>query len=187
MELPNFLKYKRVLMSLKNCGKRSFKWSILAALHYDEVLANTKSKYYASNAKGYLKWHDELNFDGINFPFHLEQFEDFKKQNEDKRIAVNIFGFNSEKKHIYPIILTSRPVHYKYVNLLMLTTSIDDDDQNTSENHFFFIKNYGRLVSGQRRRNNHKLFICDNCLKHFRSYETLENHIIRVDFHNADG
>lgn len=37
MELPKHLKNKRVIVNLKNTNNECFKWSILAALHYDEV------------------------------------------------------------------------------------------------------------------------------------------------------
>lgn len=58
-----------------NTDDECFKWSILAALHYNEVFAKNKNK--ANDATSYQLWADELNFNGINFPVRLNQIKKF--------------------------------------------------------------------------------------------------------------
>lgn len=71
IELPKILKNNRAIINLKNTDNECFKWSILAALHYDEVFA--KNKNNANDANSYLTCAKELNFNGIDFPVPLNQ------------------------------------------------------------------------------------------------------------------
>lgn len=94
IELPKILKNKKSIVNLKNTGDECFKWSILAALHYNEVYAENRNK--VKNATSYIRWTNELNFNGIEFPVQLDQIDKFMQQNEG--IAVNVYYFVSEKK-----------------------------------------------------------------------------------------
>lgn len=93
IKLPKKLRNKRAVVNLKNTYDECFKWAILSALHHDEVYRKNRNK--VNDAASYLYWKNELNFDGINFPVHLNQINKFMQQNE--HIAVNVYYFDSEK------------------------------------------------------------------------------------------
>lgn len=185
IELPKILKNKRAIINLKNTYNECFKWSILAALHYDEVFAKNKNK--ANDATRYRLWSDELNFNGINFPVRLNQIEKFMQQNE--QIAINVYYFDEEKKRVCPLFLASKAVENRYIHLLLLTEPEAEAEpinisqgkslHNVSVNsHYCWIKNLSALVGSQLSKHGHKAMICDRCLFHFTTQEKLEKHRI---------
>lgn len=172
--LPRHLKNKKAVLSLKNTHDECFKWSILAALHHREVPVKK-----ANDAASYVRWTNELNFDGINFPVQLKQIEQFMQQNVG--LAVNVYYFDELKKRVCPLSLAMKPVEYKYVHLLLLRApkpmqrgqEVFDVD---NDSHYCCIKNLNSLVGSQLTKHEHKVSICDRCLVHFSSQEKLEKH-----------
>lgn len=178
VELPKKLKQKGAIINLKNTKEECFKWSILAALHHTEVCKKSKNK--GNDALSYRMWSNELNFDGIEFPVQLNQIEKFMQLNE--RIAVNVYYFNTEKNHVYPLYLAQKSFDKQYVHLLLLTEQTESFNIETHKanvnSHYCWIKNLGKLVGGQVSKCGHKLSFCDRCLNHFTTQEKLENHKI---------
>lgn len=174
IELPRVLKGKRAIVNLKNTFDECFKWSILAALHHEEVYAKNRNK--VNDAASYHRWANELNFNDIDFPVRLNQIEKFMQQNE--HIAVNVYCFDSEKKCVYPRFLASKPVEKRYIHLLMLTEAISEHGEETRDSHYCWIKNLSALVGSQMSKYEHKKWICDRCLIHFNSHKKLEEHKI---------
>ncbi|XP_031632653.1 uncharacterized protein LOC116346631 [Contarinia nasturtii] len=151
-------------------------WSILAALHHDQVHAKNKNR--VNNAASYQRWANELNFDGIEFPVQLNQIEKFMQQNDG--IAINVYYFDSEKKRICPLLLAMKPVNYRYVHLLLLTEETQmyckEPSEVNTHSHYCWIKNLNGLVRAQLTKHEHKISICDRCLNHFYSDKELEKH-----------
>lgn len=161
IELPKALKNKRSIINLKNTYDECFKWSILAALHYDEVY--TKNRNKVNDAASYRFWANELNFNEIDFPMRLDQIE----------------KFDLEKKCICPCFLASKSIGKTYVHLLMITeaTPTYDNTLNVNANsHYCWIKNLSALVGMQMSKHEHKKWICDRCLIHFNSQDKLNKH-----------
>ena len=65
-----------------------FKWCMLIAKHWDDVTGDHRERITK-----YKQWQNELNFNGIEFPVHLDKITKFEKQNPE--FAVNVFGYNS--------------------------------------------------------------------------------------------
>lgn len=63
IELPKIMKNKRAIVNLRKTNDECFKWSILAALHHDEVYAKNRNK--VNDAASYLRWANDLNFNGM--------------------------------------------------------------------------------------------------------------------------
>ena len=59
--LPDWLSRKEAIINPKNLDMKCFKWAVIAALKWREIEGNVQriSK---------LRWHDDLDWDGINFP-----------------------------------------------------------------------------------------------------------------------
>lgn len=178
IELPKVIKNKRAIVNLKNTYDECFKWSILAALHHNEVYAKNRNK--VNDAMSYRCWANELNFDGIDFPVRLNQIERFMQQNE--HIAVNVYYFDSEKECVCPRFLASKSLEKQYIHLLMLTEATGVHSKRTHEesthSHYCWIKNLSALVGSQMSKYEHKKWICDRCLIHFNSQPKLESHKI---------
>lgn len=173
IDLPKAIKNKKSIVNLKNTFNECFKWSILAAMHNNEVHARK-----VNDAASYRYWANEMNFEGIDFPVRLNQIHKFMDQNEG--IAINVYHFDVEKKRVCPLFLALKPVEYRYVHLLLLTetesTHSNEEDNVSVRSHYCWIKNLSALVHAQTTKNNRKLSICDRCLNHFSSEEKLGKH-----------
>lgn len=109
MKLPESLQNKRSILNLINTHNECFKWSILSALHYNEVYKRGRKK--VRFADSYKEWAHELNFDGIDFPVRINQIEKFMSQNE--KIAVNVYFYDEKKKRICPLFLAMKTLNEK--------------------------------------------------------------------------
>lgn len=174
ISLPKSIANKTSIVNLKNTNHECFKWSILAALHHNEV----KNKNKVNDAQSYRLWANELNFDDIDFPVPLNQIDKFMEQNEG--IAVNVYYFDVEKKKVCPLFLALKPVEYRYVHLLLLMEPTvmqnKEVDKVNVHLHYCLIKNLSAFVHDQTTKNTRKITICDRCLNHFSSQEKLEKH-----------
>lgn len=174
IELPKKLKNKRSIVNLINTHDECFKWSILAALHYEEVYV--KNRHKVNDAASYRFWANELNFNGIDFPVKLNQIEKFMQQNN--QLAVNVYYFDTEKNCVCPRYLSLKPVGTQYIHLLMITEATPEhsNEAHGVSSHYCWIKNLSALVGSQMSKHKSKKLICDRCLNHFNSHEKLEKH-----------
>lgn len=168
---PKDLNAKKAIINVMNLrDEMCFKWAILSALH--------PAKTNPHRLQNYIKYKDELNFDGIEFPVNLKDIDKFTKQNED--ISINVYYFDDS---VVPVRLcplrVSNEVKKHHIHLLMLIgkNRIDTDDAHTTvgkikvmlesgqnRSHYCWIKNLSRLVSSQLSDHDHKKHICDRCL-----------------------
>lgn len=74
LKTPKFIQNKRAIKNVKNHNEMCFKWAILSAIHTPEA-QNPQELYH------YYQYCNELNFDGINFPVHVNQIDKFTQQN----------------------------------------------------------------------------------------------------------
>ncbi|KAK9878806.1 hypothetical protein WA026_003644 [Henosepilachna vigintioctopunctata] len=150
---------------MKNNDEACFAWAVTAALHPVEKSPERISKY-----PHYTK---VLKLKGIQFPMTLKQIPNFEKQNN---ISINVYILKKEKKNFItlPTYLTKNKMK-KHVNLLLVQDQYTDD-YTSVRYHFVWIKNLSRLVSSQLSKEKNRKFICDRCLRYFRSEEKLKSH-----------
>lgn len=173
IELPDEIRGKRAVVNLKNTFNECFKWSVLSALHYDEVYAKNRKK--ANDAVSYRQWRNELNFDGIDFPVKLNQLDKFMEQNS--HLAINVYYFDNDKKCVCPRFLASKPVGKRYIHLPLLSEAISSFGHEVrTDSHYCWIKNLSALVGSQMSKHQHKKFICDRCLSYFNLQTKLDKH-----------
>ena len=166
---PSALAKKKAIINVKNEDQECFKWAILSALHHEEV--DQKS---ANRPSQYVKWRDELKFEGIDFPVSLQVIDKFERQNPT--INVNVYGFDGVKKgedeeedlQIYPLRISKNtgPTH---VDLLFLACE--------GKQHYCWIKSLSRLLGSQISEHGHELFFCRRCLSHFSRQDLLDDHL----------
>lgn len=93
--LPIRLRAKKAVVNVQNSDQKCFQWAILSALH--------PSTHHVERVSKYVKYADELDFTGIDFPMQLKNISRFENQND---ITVNVFGY--EKGSVYPLHLTKK-------------------------------------------------------------------------------
>ena len=109
IDLPSEIKNKKACVNVQNNNQECFKFSILAALHYDEIQKN-----YFRPSK-YTKWLNDLNFNGIDFPVDLKDIDKFENQNPYR---INVLGY--ENKEIYPLRISNKNCDELAINLLLI-------------------------------------------------------------------
>lgn len=92
IDLPKFIKNKHAIINIKNDDEMCFKWAILSALHPTRVHAEELYHYY--------KYSDELNFNGIDFPAHINQIGKFERLNSEKEISVNVYYYDHDIERV---------------------------------------------------------------------------------------
>lgn len=187
IKLPKSIEVKKAVINIQNDDEKCFLWSILAALHHNDIKSNL---HRVSN---YLEFEDDLNMTGITYPVSLQQIDRFEQQNPV--ISVNIYMHelkkieNSDNKfycQIYPVRL-SENVKKHHIHLLLTTKTEDSEDEAinltdylddlTMERHYSFIKNLGKLLQNQLSVvNRRKKYFCDRCLNYFYGEYKLKMH-----------
>ena len=184
IELPSEIKNKKACVNVQNNNQECFKFSILAALHYDEIKDNLK------RPSNYTKWLNDLNFEGIDFPVDLKDIDKFEYQNPYR---INVLGY--ENKEIYPLRISNKSTNELIINLLLINDDrirhkneeIKNSDEKLSEtlrgqsqdkinNHYVWIKDLSKLLSKQISNHNGKRFICIRCFNCFRLESAFKKH-----------
>ena len=170
IELPLEIKNKKACVNVQNNNQECFKFSILAALHYDEIKDNLK------RPSSYTKWLNDLNFDGIDFPVDLKDIDKFENQNPYR---INVLGY--ENKEIYPLRISNKNCDELTINLLLINDKNEEiKDEKLSEdkinNHYVWIKDLSKLLSKQISNHNGKRFICIRCFNCFRLESAFKKH-----------
>ena len=109
IDLPLEIKNKKACVNVQNNNEECFKYSILAALHYQEI----KKDHYRPSK--YSKWQNELNFEGIDFPVNLKDIDKFENQN---CYRINVLGY--ENKEIFPLRISDKSSDELTINLLLI-------------------------------------------------------------------
>ena len=162
IELPSEIKNKKACVNVQNNNQECFKFSILSALHYDEI----KDDHPARPSK-YTKWLNDLNFNGIDFPVKLKEIDKFENQNPYR---INVLGY--ENKEIYPLRISNKATNELTINLLL----INDKNSDKINNHYVWIKDLSKLLSKQISNYNGKKYICIRCFNYFTFESTFKKH-----------
>lgn len=91
--LPKKIQRKNAVVNVQNQGEMCFKWSILSASH--PAIKLPQKLYH------YVKYRDELNFDGIEFPVRLNRIDKFVKQNIS--ISINVYYYDDKANSVRPL------------------------------------------------------------------------------------
>ena len=147
--LPNFIMRKKALINMENKDDKYFLWSILRYLHPRDK--------HSTRINDLIKYENDLNFKGINFPVKFKDIQKFENNNPDL-LGINVFSVNDNNK-IYPLRINQKDCQ-KSIDLFLYS---EDEKQ-----HYSLIKSFTRLV---RSQNNLRKFleICPQFLQLKRS------------------
>ena len=156
VELPTELRNsKKGLINMKNKDEECFRWCHIRHL-------NPQTKYPERIKKEDKKMINELNYDGIHFPFSQKNYNKVEKQNS---IRINVFGY--EDGQPFPIHI-SKETFEDQMNLLLITKD--------EKKHYALIKNFNAFTYNQSKHKERKHF-CMYCLQCFSAERILANHV----------
>ena len=154
---PKFIVKKKAVINMENDDDQCFKWAVTRALNPVDRESGRVTKILKTQAEKY-------NWSVIEFPTKLKDIHKFEK---NSNVNVNVFSFDEKSgRHgrVYTLRL-SKTEHEETINLFLY------------DEHYGVVKNLSRLVSSQLNKKDHKKHICLRCLNHFKSLESLENHL----------
>ena len=147
IDLPKYIKDKKVVVNIQNNVFYCFLWSVIAALH--------PAKNHICETPSYPHFNSELKHDGIQFPITLEDIPKFEKMNE---LCISVYGIEDDKKYmrgeIAPLYLSNEKSRFPTIHLLMIENTnlyfnhFSENKLNdiNSIYHLAWIKNLSRLV-----------------------------------------
>ena len=121
--LPDFLMRKNAIINIKNKDDKCFLWSVLRYLHPKQI--------HGERLTDLIKYENDLNFKGINFPVKVKDIQKFENQNLDIP-GINVFSINDNNK-IYPLRLNQKDTK-KTIDLFLFSK---DENQ-----HYSLIKTF---------------------------------------------
>ena len=166
IELPLEIKNKKACVNVQNNNQECFRFSILAALHYDEIKDNLK------RPSSYTKWLNDLNFNGIDFPVDLKDIDKFENQNPYR---INVLGY--ENKELYPLRISNKlSANELTINLLLINDKNKEIKNEKINNHYVWIKDLSKLLSKQISKDRCKKYICIRCFNYFKLESAFKKH-----------
>ena len=160
IELPKHIADKKAVINIKNKDEDCFKWCVLRALNPKTENPNRVDKQLRAAEK-------TINMDGISVPTKIDDITKFENQNLD--IAIVVLGLN-ENGNVYTIRLSEYAYNRKHLVVLLLITDLEKDF------HYTLVNSHSRLISSQISRNEHKKYVCWNCLNIFYDEEKFQYH-----------
>ena len=149
------------LINLKNIDNECFRWC-----HNRHL--NPRKKDPQRITKSDRESVKSLDYSGITFPVTINQINRIEKQN---KINICIFGYDTEKKSVYPIRI-SEESYDDHLELLYLEGKNELGEETT---HYIYIKDFNRLMFTFTKHKGKKYF-CMRCLQCFYSNESLAKH-----------
>ena len=157
IELDEYILKKNAVINMKNNDNECFKWCVTRAL-------NMKNNHPERIDKELIEKSKELNWDGIEFPFKIDQIAKFEKNNPD--ISIAVFCFKDEK--FSPMNQLKNYGRKHHIELLYTSNKVTS--------HNCLIKNFSRLMNSSKSKDEHKKYYCRNCMLGYRSKEALSKH-----------
>ena len=155
--------HNKGLINLKNTDNKCFLWCLNRHLNPRKKDPQRITKSDRESAK-------KLDFSGITFPVTIIDINRIEKQN---KININLFGYDTVKKSIYPIQI-SKGDYDDHLKLLYIEGKNELGEETT---HYVYIKDFSRLMFNFTKHKGKKHF-CMRCLQCFYSNESLAKHTV---------
>ena len=161
IELPEWLKSKKAVINPQNKDEECFKWTVIEALHHEEI------KHHPERIILLSPYENQYNWEGLEFPVSIKKIDKFEKNNPG--IAVTVLFSNKKSRNIYTVRRSARNVKCKkQVNLLMIV--------NGENRHYTAIKGISRLLKSLNATRKGAYHFCMNCLNGFRTEPARDKH-----------
>ena len=153
--------HNKGLINLKNIDNECFRWCHNRHLNPCKKDPQRIKKSDRESVKS-------LDYSGITFPVTINQINLIEKQN---KININLFGYDTERKSVYPIRICEESYDY-HLELLYLEGKNELGEETT---HYILIKDVNKLLFTFTKYKGKKHF-CMRCLQCFYSNESLAKH-----------
>ena len=153
--------HNKGLINLKNTDNKCLLWCLVRHL-------NPRNKNPQRITKSDRKFAKKLDFSGITFSVTLLGIKRIEKQN---KININVFGYDTEKKSVFPIEI-SKESYDDHLEVLYIEGKNELGEETT---HYVYIKDFNRLMYNFTKHKGKKHF-CMHCLQCFYSNESLAKH-----------
>ena len=115
---PDFIMRKNAIINIKNEDDKCFLWSVLRYLHPKQI--------HGERLSDLIKYENDLNFKGIEFPVKVKDIQKFENQNPYLP-GINVVSINDNNK-IYPLRLNKKDPK-KSIDLFLFS---EDENQHYS-------------------------------------------------------
>ena len=149
------------LINLKNTDNKCLLWCLNRHLNPRKKDPQRITKSDRESAKN-------PDFSGITFPVTIIDINQIEKQN---KININLFGYDTVKKSIYPIKISGES-YDDHLELLYIEGKNELGEETT---HYVYIKDFSRLMFNFTKHKGKKHF-CMYCLQCFFSNVSLAKH-----------
>ncbi|XP_031556515.1 uncharacterized protein LOC116293254 [Actinia tenebrosa] len=163
--LPKRIKDKKAVLNIHNQHRKCFLWSVLAAKY------PIHRRDQPHRVQHYMRYEDELNMEGIEFPVKISQVGKVERQNSG--LSINIFCF--ENNELFPLYITKDKKEF-HINLLLFSQGC--------QRHYCLIRNLDRLLSSLTQNHN-RMFHYVYCLHGFVREDLLGAHEPHCGLHSA--
>ena len=154
IELPEWIKNKKVVVNPQNKDEECFKWAVIAALHHGDIKHNPER---ISQLRSY---ENQYNWKGLEFPVSIKKVNKF--ENNNPGIVVNVLFSKRKSQNIYTLRRSEHNVKCKK----QFNLSIIEDGE---KRYYTAIKNISRLLSKLNEKTRRAYHFCMNCLNGFRT------------------
>ena len=155
IELPIELRNSaKGLINIQNKDEKCFLYCHIRYL-------NPQNKYPQRVKKSDKSFINKLNYNGIDFPVNINQYNKIEKQNN---ININVFAYENKKP--YPIYISNEK-NENHIEMLLLTKN--------DKKQYVLIKDFNKFMFNQTKNRQRKHF-CMSCLQCFSSERVLINH-----------
>ena len=155
---PDWLMKKKAIINPRNSDMECFKWTVIAAMKWEEIGNNPER---ISKLKRY---EGEFDWGHLEFPV---SFRDIKKVERNNEIGVNILAIENKKTYI----CRKGKDYDRIVNLMLMT-----DVENPNKKHYVAVKSLSKLLSKQNSKHKEAQHFCSSCLNGFESEIIRDEH-----------
>ena len=171
VELPAALQAKKCIINVQNKDNRCFEYSLLAALHHEEI-----QTYFQRPAK-YEQWLGSINLGGASLPITVNA-QVYKKIEKLNQLSICVYGFLDEE-------IAASAIAEEFLKLLIPLYVTDNPGDAIIllyyKGHYSWVKDWQRFTNESGRHLHH----CQRCMCSFKSKENLEKHMTTCVRHEA--
>ena len=153
--LPDWLAKKKAIINPKNLDEKCFKWSVIAALKWEEIDRDHR------RVSKLRRYEYEFDWSGMSFSVSTKNITKFEVRN---KIGVNVLALNGRT----PYICRKGGDYDRVVNLMII--------ENGDKKHYVAIKSLERLLSMQNSKHKEHQHFCNNCLQGFKYAASRDDH-----------
>lgn len=167
--LPTKYQGLRCFINVLNDDNQCFKWSVLAALHSNELKSNR------DKPESYMLYEKNYKWDMLTYPVDATDYKSINEFEEQNHLNINIYYEDMDMNNndiFIPIRISKQSKHLKYevVNLLLI--------KNNYDSHYVVITSleslFRKMIGKKCKTNN--IFVCPYCLFYTYDYSSFFTH-----------